>query len=95
MLPNNAYTDADYLLREARSVFRATWQFAGRASQLSRPGDAVPTTIGRTPVLLVRDTDNRIRAFANVCPHRGARLLGKPCSGLNGIVCPITRGHSG
>ena len=88
MLPNNAYTDADYLLREARSVFRATWQFAGRASQLSQPGDAVPTTIGRTPVLLVRDTDNRIRAFANVCPHRGARLLGEPCSGLNGIVCP-------
>ena len=87
-LASEAYTDPAYLERERRSVLRSTWQFAGRVSQLPNPGDAMPSTIAGSPVLLLRATDGAIRAFDNVCPHRGTRLIGEPCTGLNSIVCP-------
>ena len=87
-LPNEAYTDPDFLRRERESVLRSTWQFAGRVSQLAAPGDVVPTTVAGSPVLLLRNSAGEIRAFDNVCPHRGTRLVDRPCSGVQSIVCP-------
>ena len=75
ILPNAAYIDPGYLERERGSVRRSTWQFAARVSELSRAGNAVPVTVANSPVLLLRDESGVIKAFDNVCPHRGTRLL--------------------
>tara|TARA_B100000029_G_scaffold407224_1_gene408083 strand:+ start:71 stop:1171 length:1101 start_codon:yes stop_codon:yes gene_type:complete len=88
LLSNDAYTDPDYLERERSSVLRSTWQFAGRVSQLPNIGDAIPTTIAASPVLLLRDGNGDIRAFDNVCPHRGTKLLSEPACKLDTVVCP-------
>ena len=88
ILPIAAYTDPAYLERERHSLLRSTWQFAARVSELPEPGDAVPTTIAGSPVLLLRDMTGDIRAFDNVCPHRGTRLLAESCRGLDSVVCP-------
>lgn len=88
ILPNAAYIDPGYLERERGSVLRSTWQFAARVSELSRAGDAVPVTVADSPVLLLRDESGVIKAFDNVCPHRGTRLLSERCVALNSIICP-------
>ena len=87
-LANEAYTGGAYLEQQRQSVLLSTWQFAGRVSQLQNVGDVVSTKVASSPVLLLRDEKSVIRAFDNVCPHRGTRLIGEPCTGLNSIVCP-------
>ncbi|MBT6511580.1 MAG: Rieske (2Fe-2S) protein, partial [Rhodospirillaceae bacterium] len=87
-LPNACYTDAEWLKLENERLFARTWMYAGCLDQLAQPGDAFPTTIGGKPVLLVHGRDGEIRAFHNVCRHRGAVLVDKPCKGLAALTCP-------
>src|SRR5262245_52326286 len=69
------YTDLDVLEVEQESIFERTWQLAGHISALPNPGSYVTTRAGSQPVLVVRDEDHGLRAFKNVCRHRGSRLL--------------------
>lgn len=87
-LPNAAYTDPRFLELERRKLFARTWMLAGFEAQIPAPGDVTPTTIAGMPVLLLRDGDGRVRAFHNVCRHRGATLVDAPCQGLTRLVCP-------
>ena len=87
-LDNAAYTDPEFLQREKRSLFRSTWQFATRLSAIPASGDAIPVEVGGTPLFVLRDGAGEVRVFANVCPHRGARLLAEPCNVQRSIVCP-------
>ena len=87
-LPNEAYTDPAYFEQERRTVLSSTWQFAGRASAVPDPGDMLPTSVAATPVFLVRQRSGEIAAFYNVCPHRGAKVLPKPCKSAKTIICP-------
>ena len=48
----------------------------------------MPVELAGWPLLLVRDSDRRLRAFHNVCRHRGMRVLGEPCKGRRTLVCP-------
>ncbi len=87
-LPNGAYTDAEFLSAENESLFRNTWVFAGFAHELASAGDVHPCTVAGQPVFLVRDSNKHVRAFNNVCSHRGAQLVVEKRSGVNNIVCP-------
>ena len=87
-LENAAYTDPEFLQREKRSLFRSTWQFATRLSAIPASGDAIPVEVGGMPLFVLRDSAGEVRVFANVCPHRGARLLAEPCNVQRSIVCP-------
>jgi len=68
--PSRAYTDARALEEERRKVFGRTWQLAGRAEQVADAGQFFTTNVADEPVLVVRDTDDVLRAFSNVCRHR-------------------------
>ena len=87
-LPNACYTSAEWLALENERLFARSWMYAGAVDQLPEPGDVFPTTIGGKPVLLVHGRDGEIRAFHNVCRHRGAVLVDKPCRGLAALTCP-------
>lgn len=87
-LPNAAYTSADFFALEQRYVFRRSWVLAGYAHELCEPGDVVPVEAAGIPLLLVCDEGGAVRAFQNVCRHRGARLVERPCKGRTSIVCP-------
>ena len=52
-----------------------TWQYAGHVGDLPEPGCYLTATAGDQPVLVLRGDDGEIRAFRNVCRHRGSELL--------------------
>ena len=87
-LPNAAYTSGEFFSLEQALVFRNTWVFAGFAHQLTNKGDMLPVEIGGQPLVLVKGDDLVIRAFHNVCRHRGAKLVDQPQSGRKNFICP-------
>ena len=80
---------------EREAVFRRAWLHAGRVEQLPRDGSYFTKELPglRTSVIVSRATDGRIRAFHNVCRHRGNRLLwegtprGESCGNARQLVC--------
>jgi phenylpropionate dioxygenase-like ring-hydroxylating dioxygenase large terminal subunit len=70
--PWSWYEDPEIARRERDRIFRRSWQYAGRRDELTAPGSFAATHVGGLPVVLTRDRDDVLRAFANVCRHRGA-----------------------
>jgi glycine betaine catabolism A len=73
-LPREYYTSDDIFAAEQETIFGRLWNAAGRASQLARPGDYLVRTVAGESIVIVRGRDEVIRAFFNVCRHRGTRL---------------------
>ena len=89
MLPPAAYTDAEVFEWEQRHFFGAGWSCVGLADGLAAPGDQRAVSLGAASVLLSRDDDGVVHAFANFCRHRGHELLTCGESARRpGIVCP-------
>lgn len=82
----SAYCSAERAAAE-RVLFRRLPLFAGLSSRLSRPGDYIAEDIAGMPVLLARDREGRLQAFANVCRHRGAPVA-EGCGNARAFVCP-------
>jgi choline monooxygenase len=74
-LPARLYRDLDVVGLEQRLIFERTWQLAAHVSSLPGPGSYFTASAGDQPILLLRDQDGDLRAFRNVCRHRGSRLL--------------------
>lgn len=70
--PVAAYSDAARARLEHERLFRGRPLFMGLSSRLPNPGDYLSEEIAGVPVLLVRDREKGLRAFANICRHRGA-----------------------
>ncbi len=73
-LPGLFYTDPEIFALEQREIFESMWFCAARASDLSAPGQFRTVQVGSESVLITRSRGGRVRAFFNVCRHRGARL---------------------
>ena len=71
-LPWDWYTDPAVLRLEQERIFRRSWQYAGRLDETAQPGSFTATRAGDVPVVLVRDEEGTLRAFLNVCRHRGS-----------------------
>ena len=78
-LPRAAYLDAGEWARERERIFAREWTVIGRAADAPEPGDWFLGTVGGESLMIVRGDDDRLRAFFNVCRHRGAELA--PCDG--------------
>lgn len=76
------YTDPALFDEEVEKIWRRTWLLVLHESELADPLDFRTLTIANEPVIVVRGEDNRVRAFLNVCPHRGALLLREPAGNL-------------
>jgi Rieske 2Fe-2S family protein len=88
MLPRQAYVDPAVFAWEQANFFSG-WLCLGRSDGLAEPGSQTAVSAGPAGVLLTRDDDGVLHAFANVCRHRGHELL--PCGATarkKGIVCP-------
>ncbi len=86
-IPSSWYTDARVLSFEQEAVFLRSWQYVGHEAQLARAGDYVTATVAESPLLLLRDPEGRIRAFYNVCRHRGGPLAMEACGHANVLQC--------
>ena len=85
-LPAGYYTDPAYFERESDRLFRRMWLFAGRDDDAPAPGSYVTRRFGAARVLLVRDEAGQLRAFHNVCRHRGTLLCPSPEGQLRGAI---------
>jgi len=69
-------------------VFANGWVFVGYAHELARSGDALPIEVGGLPLFLIRNQQNEIVAFHNVCRHRNLKLIDKADNCGKLIRCP-------
>ncbi len=68
--------------RELERLFEGGWIYLAHESQLRRSDDYVTVMAGRRPVVVMRGSDGKLRAFYNACPHKGA------------TICPLDRGNA-
>ncbi|MCT9930829.1 aromatic ring-hydroxylating dioxygenase subunit alpha [Planotetraspora sp. A-T 1434] len=73
-LPGGYYTHENIFALEQARIFESMWFCVVRAADLAKPGAFRTVQVGRESVLVTRARDQSIRAFLNVCRHRGARI---------------------
>ena len=87
-LPQRYFASPKIFTEELQRIFATNWVLVGHQSQLAEPGDYFLAEVGGESLIVAKDQRSTIRAFYNVCRHRGARL----CEELNGhsaaIQCP-------
>jgi len=81
------YTSEEIFCEEKQKLFFRSWQYACHVSELTEPGNYVATSILGQNVFVIRDHDGEIRAYHNVCPHRGHKLV-DGAGTKRVIVCP-------
>lgn len=74
-IEGSRYWSREFMDREWEGIWTKTWLIGGLAAQVAKPGDFFTYDIGRESILVTHGDDGQIRAFYNVCPHRGKRLV--------------------
>jgi phenylpropionate dioxygenase-like ring-hydroxylating dioxygenase large terminal subunit len=82
------YTSSEFMQQEWESIWTKVWLLLGREEEIPEPGDWQMEEVGRESILMVRQTDGRIKAFYNVCQHRGQRLVSEEKGHVRRFVCP-------
>lgn len=86
-LPPHYYLDQEIFEREIEEIYLKTWQFVGAIHDAPDPGSYFTANILDQPLFIIRGKDNKLRAFHNVCAHRGHELVSG--TGQSTIVtCP-------
>src|SRR5215210_4213266 len=73
-VPKDAYLSRDFLQLENERMWPRVWQIACRLEEIQMIGQYVTYDIGDNSIIVVRQTEDRIRAYHNVCSHRGRQL---------------------
>lgn len=87
-LPNAHYIDPDVFAEESKALLTSTWAGLAVTDDVPKIGDAKPITFLGMPLLLIRDTDDQVRVFENICRHRGMILVDEPRTIEGAIRCP-------
>ncbi len=87
-LPGIAYTSVDFFRMEQQHLFAHGWVFVGYAHQLARSGDVKPIQVAGLPLFLLRDQQDKVSAFHNVCRHRNLKLIDADGNCGKLIRCP-------
>jgi phenylpropionate dioxygenase-like ring-hydroxylating dioxygenase large terminal subunit len=86
-ITGDRYWSPVWMEREWERVWTRVWHIAGRTRDLPEPGDFVVHNLRRESVLVVRQQDGSIKAFYNVCQHRGNRLVWAEAGGMPAFTC--------
>jgi Rieske 2Fe-2S family protein len=88
-MPGAYYTSPDILAEERETIFARQWNCVGRASTLAARGDYVLRDIAGESIIVLRDQAGTLRAFFNVCRHRGTQLCAAASGRLSETIqCP-------
>lgn len=87
-LKGEMYTDPAIFELEKKHIFSESWNFIGYEYEVAGPGQYVTTKIENENIIVVRGKDDVLRAFLNVCRHRGATLCSDPCGKAGVFRCP-------
>ena len=87
LLHRDVFRDPDIFELEMKYIFERNWVYLAHESQLPKPHDFYSTWIGRTPVIVWRNSEGKIGAFVNSCAHKGARVCHRQAGNAKQFVC--------
>ena len=87
-LPVSAYTDREWFDREQDLIFSRCWHYAGLMEDVSEPGQYISVQAGLNNIFIVMGRDRRLRAFHNICRHRGTQLIRAVGKAQKALTCP-------
>ena len=87
-LSRELYCDEGVYQTDLEQIFYREWLYAVPACEIPKTGNFATLQVGAYPVIIVRGGDGRVRAFHNVCRHRGQRLCPKANGSAPKLVCP-------
>ncbi|KHL11975.1 UNVERIFIED_CONTAM: (Fe-S)-binding protein [Mumia flava] len=86
-LPAPFYTSREVHELDVAAVFATSWIFVATEPEIGEAGDYLTLDVGPYSIIVVRDDDEQVRAWHNVCRHRGSRILTEPSGSVGNIVC--------
>lgn len=87
-LPGVFYSDPLVYQADMEQVWQRGWLFAAHSCQLGQPGDYITLNVNADSIVVLRDDNGEVRAFHNVCRHRGTILCTESAGRVGRIVCP-------
>ena len=87
-LPQEYFVSHKIFANEETKIFSKAWVLVGHQSQIPDTGDFFLATIANESLIVIRDQQGEVRAFYNVCRHRGSRLKEEPRGHSSAIQCP-------
>ncbi len=88
ILPVEAYTSPAWYHREQERIFSRTWACAGFSDDITAPGEYLSVQAGLNNLFVVMGRDERLRAFHNICRHRGTQLIRPAGKTASALRCP-------
>lgn len=82
------YLNSDIFNLDVAAIFSQHWIYVAVEPDIAEPGDYITVDVGSNSVIIVRDDDMNIKAFHNVCRHRGSQLCDDAKGSVGNIVCP-------
>jgi glycine betaine catabolism A len=90
-LPGAFYTDPAIYDLDLAVIFEREWIFVAATCEIPKPGNFVTVTIGRSPIIVLRDRAGEVRAFFNTCRHRGFKICDAAKGHTPALICPYHR----
>jgi phenylpropionate dioxygenase-like ring-hydroxylating dioxygenase large terminal subunit len=88
LLPKRTYHDPEVFAWERTNVVRRDWVMVAREEDVAEPGTYVLVELDDDPLIVIRGRDRVLRAFHNVCRHRGTAVAEEPCGKVVRLQCP-------
>ncbi len=88
LLPKRAYHDPAFFDWERANLLRRDWIMVAREEEVAEPGSYTLVELDDDPLIVVRGRDGVLRAFHNVCRHRGTAVAEEPCGKVVRFQCP-------
>jgi phenylpropionate dioxygenase-like ring-hydroxylating dioxygenase large terminal subunit len=88
LVSREIFVSDDVCQLEIERIFDRSWVFLAHETELARPGDFVSRSMGRAPVVVLRDDDGAVHALLNSCRHRGAHVCRADSGNARHFVCP-------
>jgi Rieske 2Fe-2S family protein len=87
-LPGEYYTCPQYFENDVERIFFRDWLYVGHISQIPAPGEFFTYELAGESLVIMRVGESEVKAFFNVCRHRGARIVGERCGVARTLRCP-------
>lgn len=87
LLDRQIFSSQEIYQQELEQIFARCWLYLGHESQIPQPNDFLSTYMGEDPILLCRGSDGKIRAFLNMCRHRGNRVCRADQGNAKDFMC--------
>ena len=88
VVSREAFVSDDVYRLELTRIFEKGWVFLAHETEILAPGDYVVRTLGKAPVIVIRDSDDTVKAMLNSCRHRGTKLCRSDTGNARRFVCP-------